>query len=172
MTERKIHLDHLDHYRVLDLPDPAHASNKALQNDIKIAYRRALLRHHPDKNGTQSSHTNHKPTYTLDQIFLAYKTLVDPIARFEYDQSMKTLDSVGSPNGKEAHPGLETSDLDELAFDPDRSTWSKSCRCGNNTGFVINEKDLEENAEYGEIITGCGGCSLWLKVTFAIVEDG
>lgn len=169
MTERNIRLDH---YRVLDLPGPAHASNEDLQNDIKIAYRRALLRHHPDKNGKQSSNINHEPTYTLDQIFLAYRTLGDPIARSEYDQSMKTLGSAGSHNGKEARPGLETSDLDELTFDSDRSTWFKSCRCGNHTGFVISEKDLEENAEYGEIITGCGGCSLWLKVTFAMVEDG
>lgn len=169
MTERKLQLDH---YRILDLPCPFHASNKPSQSDIKVAYRRALLRHHPDKHEKHSSNINHKPTYTLDQVFLAYKTLVDPNARFEYDQSMKTIDSVVSFNGKEAHPGLETSDLDDLAFDPDRSTWSKSCRCGNPKAFVINEKDLEESAEYGEIITGCGGCSLWLRVTFAIVEDG
>lgn len=165
--ERKIQLDH---YQILDLPCPPYASNKPSQNDIKIAYRRALLRHHPDKHEKQYSKTNQKPTYTLDQIFLAYKTLADPSARVEYDQSMKA-GSVISLSGKDAHPGLETCDLDDLTFDPERSSWSKSCRCGNPKGFVLIEKDLEESVEYGEIITGCGGCSLWLRVTFSTVED-
>lgn len=169
MTEPK---SQLDHYRILDLPYPSHASDKPCQNDIKVAYRRALLRHHPDKHEKLCSNINQKPAYTLDQIFLAYKTLVDPITRFEYDQSMKTINSVASLGGKDAHPGLETCDLDDLIFDPDHSAWSKGCRCGNPRGFVFNEKDLEENVENGEIITGCGGCSLWLRVTFATVEDG
>ena len=169
MTECKTPLDH---YHILDLPRPSHASKKPSQNDIKVAYRRALLRHHPDKHEKSSSNTNNKPTYTLDQVFLAYKTLVDPCARFKYDQSIKTIDSVVSLSSKDAHPGLETCDLDDLTFDSDCLVWSKSCRCGNPKGFVINEKDLEESEEHGEIITGCGGCSLWLRVTFATVEDG
>ena len=168
MTDRKIQLDH---YRILDLPCPPHASDKPSQNDIKVAYRRALLRHHPDKHEKQCSDIYQKPTYTLDQIFLAYKTLVNPSARFEYDQSLKTTKSVVSISGKDAHPGLETCDLDDLAFDSERSLWSKSCRCGNPKGFEVTEKDLEERVEYGEIITGCGGCSLWLRVVFAAVEE-
>jgi diphthamide biosynthesis protein 4 len=164
MTESSVHLDH---YQVLNLPSRSTAS----QNDIKLAYRRALLRHHPDKCGKQSSNTNTQPLYTLDQVFLAYRTLVNPTDRFEYDRKMKTSNSAGSHNGTEGHPGLETSDLDDLAYDSDRLTWSKSCRCGNQKGFVINEKDLEDNAEYGELLTGCGGCSLWLRVTFAVLED-
>ena len=169
MTDHQIQLNH---YRILDLPCSPHTGNKPSQTDIKAAYRRALLQHHPDKREKQSSNTYQKPTYTLDQIFLAYKTLVDPRARFDYDQSLKTTNSVVSTSGKDAHPGLETSDLDELAFDSEHSIWSKSCRCGNSRGFEISEKDLEESVEYGEIITGCKGCSLWLRVTFATVDDG
>lgn len=169
MTEHKIQLNH---YRVLDLPSPTHANDKPSQNDIKVAYRRALLRHHPDKHGKQCSNGDHKPTFTLDQIFLAYKTLVNPRARFDYDQSLKTTNPVVPSSGKDAHPGLETCDLDDLVFDSEHSIWSKSCRCGNFKGFEISEKDLEDNVEYGEIITGCRGCSLWLRVTFATVDDG
>lgn len=160
-----------DHYRILDLPCTAHSSQEISQTDIRAAYRRALLRHHPDKHGKQRLTVNHKPIYTLDQISLAYQTLIDPTARFKYDQSIKSPGSVGSLSSVGVHPGLEISDLDDLAFDPDQSTWSKSCRCGNNKAFIINEKDLEENAEDGEIITECGGCSLWLRVTFAVAEE-
>ena len=161
----------LDHYRVLDLPYPPHFDRKITSDDIKTAYRRALLRHHPDKHAKQCSNS-HKPAYTMDQVSLAYKTLVDPTARFKYDQSMKNLNNMGSCTGGEVHPGLDITDLDDLNFDPNLSTWSRSCRCGNLRGFVVNEKDLEEHAEHGELITGCGGCSLWLKVTFATIEDG
>lgn len=170
MTEHQIQLNH---YRVLDLPSSPHTNNEPSQNDIKVAYRRALLRHHPDKHEKQRSNTYQKPTYTLDQIFLAYKILLDPLTRSDYDRSLKTTDSAGSTTrGQDAHPGLETCDLDDLAFDSERSVWSKICRCGNPRGFEISEKDLEESVEYGEIITGCRGCSLWLRVTFATVDDG
>lgn len=169
MTERKTQPDY---YQILDLPYPSSVRDKISQNDIKAAYRRALLRHHPDKRERKCSNINQKPIYTMDQVSLAYKTLTDPSARFEYDRSMKTMDPLVSLNGRDAHPGLETCDLDDLDFDPDRSAWSKSCRCGNPKGFVLDEKDLEESEEYGEIITGCGGCSLWLRVIFATVEDG
>lgn len=96
---------------------------------------------------------------------------MNPRSRFEYDQSIKSSHVAGSLSGTAAHPGLETSDLDDLTFDPDDLTWSKNCRCGNEKGFLVFEKDLAENAEYGELITGCVGCSLWLKVTFSMIDD-
>jgi diphthamide biosynthesis protein 4 len=162
----------LDHYRVLDLSYPGSASDIPSPSDIKLAYRRALLRHHPDKHGNQGSNTTYSPVYTLDQIFHAYQTLMNPRARVEYDQSIKSSHVAASLRGTAVHPGLETSDLDDLTFDPDHSAWSKNCRCGNQKGFLVVEKDLEENAEYGELITGCVGCSLWLRVTFAMINEG
>jgi diphthamide biosynthesis protein 4 len=50
--------------------------------------------------------------------------------------------------------------------------WYRSCRCGDERGFVIMESDLEDAAQEGEIRVGCTGCSLWLRVLFGVVEDG
>ena len=36
---------------------------------------------------------------------------------------------------------------------------------------MITEEELELKAEYAETITGCQGCSLWLRVTFAVVDE-
>lgn len=40
---------------------------------------------------------------------------------------------------------------------------------------MFGEDDLEEAADYGEVMVGCLDCSLWLRVHFAVVdgeEDG
>lgn len=163
----------LSHYEVLGLPSPNGTDCKVSLLDIKSAYRRAILRHHPDKSGsilgTAANAACSK--YSVDQLLLAYKTLIDPASRFQYDQSLKAA-SVGTTYVEISYPGLESVDLDDLEFDEAQATWYRGCRCGNERGFVISERELEEDAEIGEVVTGCRGCSLWLRVTFAVAEDG
>lgn len=62
-------------------------------------------------------------------------------------------------------------DLDDLDYDPVREEWFRSCRCGNNRGYRFEEGDLEEAADFGEVMVGCQDCSLWLRVRFAVVDD-
>lgn len=166
--------EHLpDHYKVLGLPSP-YVDNDLTPHDIKLAYRRALLHYHPDKSRIQVLE-NAKPTaprYTVDQIADAYKTLIDPKRRFEYDSSLRLVSPSTGLTSERSHLGLETMDLDDLAFDEEHNIWYRSCRCGNEKGFLIGEEELERDAEHGEVITGCRGCSLWLRVTFAMAEDG
>ena len=75
-------------------------------------------------------------------------------------------------DGKKSLPGLETVDLDDLTFDEAQAVWYRACRCGHERGFVITEGELDADAEIGEVVTGCRGCSLWLNVTFVATEDG
>ncbi len=161
-----------NHYEVLALPSNPSASKDLTDRDIRLAYRRALLLHHPDKS--RPSLTS-PPTsqYTIDAITLAYKTLISPSARSEYDRSLITSSSSASriPN-RPSHPGLETVDLDDMGYDEKEQMWYRRCRCGRDGVYVITEEELELNAEYGETITPCQGCSLWLRVTFAVAEDG
>ena len=153
-----------DHYAILDLP----FTNKALDEKIvKVAYRRALLLHHPDKSGPAS-----KSKPTVDQITVAYKTIIDPAARSEYDRTRALNVSSATARNQSGHSGLETVDLDDLLYDEARGTWYRNCRCGRDHAFVVTEEELENNIEYGEILTGCQGCSLWLRVTFAVAEEG
>ena len=72
-------------------------------------------------------------------------------------------------------PGLETVDLDDMNFaagdDDGGGIYWRGCRCGEAMAYEIHEKELEAYAEEGEIVTGCQGCSLWLRVLFASIED-
>lgn len=157
-----------NHYEVLGLPWSESARKDLQEKDIKLAYHRALLLHHPDKSNL--AHTS-KSKYSVDQITAAYKTIINPVARAEYDK-VRTLKLATTTAVLQApHPGLETVDLDDLSFDGLQGVWYRSCQCGKEQAYTMSQEDLESNAEHGELTTGCQGCSLWLRVTFAVAED-
>lgn len=156
--------DDQDHYTILNLSFTDKPLN---EKTLKLAYRRSLLLHHPDKSNLASESKT-----SIDQITIAYKTLADPVSRSEYDRLRALRLSDITSGIEKSHPGLETVDLDDLSYDTHQGTWYRSCRCGKDRAFVTTEKDLEANAEYGEILIGCEGCSLWLRVTFAVDDDG
>ena len=173
-----------NHYETLNLPFPI-ASLTPQQ--LKLAYHKALLKHHPDKAASNTgipsppqSHTSPNASaeihpYTIDQITTAYKTLSDPVLRKDYD---KTLREIRTEEKKTVafHTGLEAVDLEDFECE-ERDTgsggdvWFRSCRCGEERGFVIWEEDLENEIETGEVVVGCRGCSLWVKVLFAACDD-
>ena len=192
----------VDFYEVLSLSFTGSSSTVLSKQQIKIAYHKALLQHHPDKagavareirlggstNSTSASTPNpffarsdgnsSRQLYTIDQITTAYKTLSDPVLRSEYDRSLR-LDRVKvaerEKTGDVFHTGLEIVDLEDLdceeAEGGDGDCWYRGCRCGDERGFLVNEEDLERETEHGEIIIGCRGCSLWLKILFAVEAD-
>ncbi|RDW77148.1 hypothetical protein BP6252_05201 [Coleophoma cylindrospora] len=165
------------HYQILGIP-------KALQDDptlsgqtIRSAYRRALLQHHPDKSKSQSPNTlksTETETYTIDQISHAFSTLSNPKRKTEYDNELKILAVTANREHGEKdvfRTGVEVVDLDEMQVDEAQNTWYRSCRCGDDRGFLVREEDLEEAVDEGEISVGCRGCSLWLKVLFGVMDD-
>lgn len=193
-----------DYYEILNLPftgtsSPATGPSK---QQIKLAYHKSLLRHHPDKASAVArgdstlqepsttsttrdslftkpenvSTSSRQRPFTIDEITTAYKTLANPSLRAEYDRSLR-LDRVKAAErektGDVFHTGLEIVDLEDLACDDDDGAccWYRGCRCGDEKGFLVTELELEREAEHGEIVIGCRGCSLWLKILFA-VEDG
>ena len=146
--------------------------------DVKSAYRQALLTYHPDKlqqllitKSPESGAGDDVPT--IDLIVEAYSTLSDPAVRKAYDASLKKQQSV-------AHHGIETFDLEDFVCNDQSNpiSWSKTCRCGNPTAYVLSEQDLEkaDSEQVGdsnglkEILIGCRGCSLFIRVTFATSE--
>ncbi|MCJ1485142.1 hypothetical protein MMC06_005315 [Schaereria dolodes] len=160
-----------NHYEVLTLPSPSNREQTPNKHDIKLAYRHALLHHHPDKSRVKASPDSDSRKVTVDDISLAYKVLSNPASRSEYDRLLWIQASKTSPDIIQSHPGLETMDLDDLSYDEANRTWHRSCRCGNAGAFMVTEADLEKDADTGETFTGCGGCSLWLRVVFAKAED-
>jgi diphthamide biosynthesis protein 4 len=152
-----------DYYTVLNLAtrklDPSLSPT-----EVKAAYKRALLQHHPDKVKSKSPSSG----ITVDSIALAYKILSSPALKTEYDLGLQT--SRPKDDDKVFRTGLDTVDLDDLIFDEGKELWTRGCRCGDDAGFVVTEAELELNAEDGELIIGCRGCSLWLRVLFGVEE--
>lgn len=182
-----------DFYQILSLPSPLQRPSTALSKEqIKSAYHKALLRHHPDKANlgqtpsvsvSVSVTTSNNTTYTIDEITTAYKTISDPKLRADYDRSLhleRLSVAERERNGDVSfHTGLEIVDLEDLLYeeglDEDAGAggfWYRGCRCGDERGFLVTEQDLEREVEHGEVVVGCRGCSLWMKVLFAVENEG
>lgn len=150
------------------------------QEDIKSAYRNALLIHHPDKAAHVSLskkqqhqkppfHDSSPPVYSIDDIVIAYEVLADPRKRRIYNETLDKKEG-SVTNEKDTHIGVEVFDLEDLQHDGHKNIWSKSCRCGDEQGYVLTETDLDNESQHGEIYVGCQGCSLFIKVLFALEE--
>lgn len=162
------------HYEILGIPEALVQEPHLPAQTLRNAYRRALLKNHPDK-ATKHNSTTITETYSIDQIAEAFSTLSNAVSRGVYDRELKLRQTSTNANRlKGVQPfrtGIETIDLDDLDTDETQGIWFRFCRCGDEQGFLIREADLEEAAEDGEISVGCRGCSLWLKVLFGVVED-
>lgn len=181
-------------YEVLGLPSPSrqndlYSSERPTEADIKQAYRAALLKYHPDKtngspeaasggNNIQGGHFGSNPS--VDAIKQAYEILLDPRARAEYDRELllkqsSAFNGTNAVDEKEKHfrTGEEVVDLDDLQYDEEKVFWYRACRCGEAISYVVTEKMLEAEEMKGlrEVVVGCVGCSLWLRVAFGVSEE-
>ncbi|KAI0018362.1 hypothetical protein F4780DRAFT_529361 [Xylariomycetidae sp. FL0641] len=171
----------------------------AVQKTVKHAYHRALLRHHPDKNQaaasqsgnsspSESKDSSSKPkphakpsagnlSYSVDQIQHAYAVLSDGKQRSAYDRTLTTTATSSSSYAAKHeatvrfHTGVETVDLDDVAFSERSGVYYRSCRCGNPRGYAFRERDLEACEDDGVLLVECQDCSLWLRVLFTAEED-
>ncbi|PNS17753.1 Diphthamide biosynthesis protein 4 [Sphaceloma murrayae] len=169
-----------DYYLVLGLASRRYDPSLTVQ-DVRKAYREALLRYHPDKvdsanrrdGGTLTDSLSSK--YTVDQIASASSILSDPALRAEYDRKLnangRSEASISNKGPARFFSGLDVVDLDDLEYDEKTGTWRRSCRCGHEEGFVVSEDELDVAASVGELVVGCRGCSLWLKVLFQVAAE-
>lgn len=172
------------YYEILNLPSTLHNEPVIPAQILRSAYRHALLRHHPDKtnNGLKLA-AGTAGNYSVDQIAEAFAVLSDLKRRKEYEVNLKLggkevrwpckLENRGEGDGK---IGVEVIDLDDLTAEErngGETFWYKGCRCGDEKGFMVEEEDLESATEVGgrEVMVGCRGCSLWLRVLFGVVEE-
>jgi diphthamide biosynthesis protein 4 len=182
-----------DYYSILGLS--ASLSRQTSTADVRRAYKLALLAAHPDKNTGQA-----QSQYTVDEVKEAYTVLSDASHKSDYDNWLLRNPNViqggeGQAVGglsSEFILGLETLDLSDFdVLDPGfkftdnqdedgsegverngQMEWTRSCRCGDEKGFKILEEELEdaENRGEQEVLVGCEGCSLWVRVGFGVEE--
>lgn len=170
-------------------------------HELRQAYKRALLHHHPDKQKKKkppestSSPTTYPPAAaaTIDEITEAYRVLGNASERAKYDVELRKWKMMNNQHLHQAdviittrHTGMEIVDLEDLDFEvgleneknenendatATGNIWKRACRCGSIPAFVVTEAELEKSADEGELVTGCKGCSLWLKVMFTVDDD-
>lgn len=189
--DRRMHAQ-TTYYSVLGLPTPHRDdfTRPLTTTDIRRAYHKALLVHHPDKqNGIRdategknvelSRVTSKTASRSVDEITEAFRVLVDEQARKEYDRLLllspqQTWNKGLQPGAVDDEQGgvlFDECDLDDLDFDELSNIWFKRCRCGANKAYIITEEDLEREEENREVLVQCGGCSLWIKVKFDVAVE-
>lgn len=158
------------------------------QNEtVKKAYRRALLKYHPDKQAQTSagsaaaSSATHTQHFTVDQITEAYNVLSDGQQRRKYTRSLRaqskatfsgstSAESRGNRRSKTVE--VETVGLDDLSWSGKRRLYYHACRgCGKSRGFTLREDDIEDDDEDYELIIQCSACEKELKVIVPALVD-
>lgn len=178
-----------NYYHILGLsvPRPSAPPPQPRGADLRRAYRNALLAAHPDKKSASAA-TVHG-SYSVDDVKEAYTVLDDARARADYDNwilrnphILATTSGTAADKNSGAHTlsqdfilGLELldlSDFEEQDGEAAEGEWTRACRCGDEKGFRILEDDLEDAESRGEkeVLVGCEGCSLWVRVGFEVEE--
>ena len=136
-----------DYYKLLSISPSAEPA------EVKVAYHRALLLHHPDKQTGNAANVT-----DMDVLKKAFTTLYTPDLKVQYDRS-RAADT--------AHLGprpAQVVSLEEFEEHPDPK-WTYSCRCGGV--YAVTEDTLEA----GIHLVGCGSCSETVWVGYELVED-
>jgi len=158
----------MNHYQILDLHSPLSGSSSLDSLALKRAYHNALLKHHPDKSLPSSPSAP-----SVDAIKLAFAVLSDPVTRASYDKEFLVKRPIENKIMDGFRTGEEIVDLDDLEYDEIQEKWFRGCRCGEPRGYTITEDQLEREEINGnrEVLVGCTGCSLWLRVGFSIAHE-
>lgn len=170
----------VNYYQVLGL-SPFHPRNHQhiSRETIKAAYHRTLLLHHPDKALAKSpnipiqSRVHNLPALTVDRIVTAYQVLSDSDQKRLYDHQLlrETLHYNLNKQSETKAAVSETVDLEDLIYSEQLTAWQRPCRCGANPAFQVTEQQLESEAQTGEVLVDCQGCSLRIRVLFQALDD-
>lgn len=174
-------------YSTLGLSTPRSGQYFSAQQ-IRAAFRHALLLHHPDKAASigisrdASTTKSEKPSrsHSVDDICRARDVLLDPVQRKQYDRALARSAALFPPKNTGTSNGslstslqVEAVDLDDMDYDAAAQTWTRECRCGNAKAYEVSEEDLAGAMAQGyrEISVGCDGCSLHIRVLFEVAEE-
>ncbi|KAJ7099581.1 hypothetical protein B0H15DRAFT_944985 [Mycena belliarum] len=119
--------------------------------EIKAAYRRALLRAHPDKNLASAA-----LLVDIASIQEAYRVLSTPALRAQHD-ARKCEPATPRP--------AQVISLEDFQEHAELDCWSHSCRCGGV--YKINGEEMEN----GQHLVPCTSCSEIIWVGYELAED-
>lgn len=156
------------HYETLEV------SSCATLADIRRAYHRLAIVHHPDKSGDDATSST-AAADAFQAIQRAWEVLKDDASRGAYDrqlasararQQVSVSDDVQLEDCYcEALPAGEDGVEDNYEY-------NYPCRC--SALYVFYEKDIEHSvAQNGamQMVVGCSGCSLNIRVHFDTLNE-
>lgn len=137
-----------DYYALLSVSQVASAA------EIKLAYHRALLLSHPDKQ--RATLPNDVDIGLLKR---AYSVLSSEELRKKYDASRMQVSTGPRP--------AQIVSLEEFGEtqNSDESVWTYACRCGGQ--YIIKESEMENDRH----LVGCTGCSEVVWVGYELADD-
>lgn len=136
-------------------------AESATPEELKKAYHKALLEHHPDKQQQQANGTIVSAQKAVQDIKLAYATLTDDNKRQDYIERLRTATKI-----QDRGDVVDLGDMTVREGPDQTSEWTWPCRCGEQDGYVVTEQDLEDNLDLEEVAVQCIGCSLWITVQY------
>ena len=140
----------LNYYDVLGVSDTAS------HEEVRAAYRVALLRTHPDK-GSDADVSGAESRAAFLQVQEAWRVLGDPQLRYAYDERrMREEDDDDSD-----FVNFEATLSDMQACEGGQ--YEYACRCGD--AFALEQSDLPSLRAEGALLLQCPSCSLVLKVS-------
>lgn len=177
-----------NYYHILGLSSLG-LSARPKSAELRRAYRNALLAAHPDKKTTTTASASASEQAvrgdSVDDVREAYRVLDEHASRAEYDnwvlRNPHVLQGTAENKAGERQTlsadfilGLDVLDLSDFEEreSGEEVEWTRACRCGDQMGFRILEVDLVDAEQRGEkeVLVGCGGCSLWVRVGFDVEE--
>ena len=107
-------------YNILEIP------KTATDDEIKKAYKKAALKHHPDRNPN-----NPEATAKFQEVGKAFTILSDPQKRQRYDQHGIIDGAVDGDNGGGMSAGLNPFDIFQNIYSPSLVGFSDSVLTAN-----------------------------------------
>ncbi|KAK0233903.1 DnaJ domain-containing protein [Armillaria fumosa] len=144
-----------DFYQVLSI------SRSASPPEIKVAYHKMLLQHHPDKNVLRKDGQARVDVTVIKE---AYFILSDPVSRHRYDMEIVQKRATGGPRPAQVI-SLDDFDEEPPMNDSDYSAWKYKCRCGGV--YTITDKEMEA----GHHSVACSSCSEVIWVGYELAEE-
>eukprot|EP00884_Botryococcus_braunii_P004538 jgi/Botrbrau1/14085/Bobra.182_3s0032.2 len=135
----------------------------ASQEEVRAAYRRAVLAAHPDKGSSANPIASGEASSTFNAIQSAWEAVKDAEHRVQYDQSLAACE-VGQSEV------AIWQDVDLAEFTPCDAgegagfLFSYPCRCGGS--YLFAEADLAVDASSAAV--PCDTCSLAVRVLYTV----
>ncbi|KAG5352101.1 hypothetical protein E4T56_gene12840 [Termitomyces sp. T112] len=164
MCLQVLKLDYIIRLAQPDFYELLSVARNASPSEIKIAYRRTLLRYHPDKNNHNVSKiTQSDSVVSISLIKDAYNTLSDPEIRKRYDADAHRRSVTMAPRPAQV---VSLEEFEEAMTESEKdSVWRYQCRCGGM--YRITAADMEN----GHHLVGCSSCSEVVWVGYELQES-